>query len=53
MRCPVCGVECRTDSGTDVLKFICRSKQCPQFGQVLGEKDTAEENDRESAYPKG
>ena len=43
MRCPTCGVECRVDSGTDVLKFICRSKQCPEYGRVVGEKapDTA------------
>lgn len=37
MRCPTCGVECRVDSSTEVLKFICRSKQCPRFGQVVGE----------------
>lgn len=39
MRCPTCGVECRTDSGTEVLKFICRSKQCPRYGQVVGTKE--------------
>lgn len=38
MRCPTCGIECRTDSGTNVLKFICRSKQCPDYGHVMGEK---------------
>lgn len=38
MRCPICGIECRTDSGTDVLKFICRNKQCPDYGHVMGEK---------------
>lgn len=39
MRCPNCGVECRTDSSTEVLKFICRSKQCPNYGRVVGEKE--------------
>lgn len=38
MRCPTCEIECRTDSGTNVLKFICRSKQCPDYGHVMGEK---------------
>lgn len=37
MRCPTCGVECRVDSSTEVLKFICRSKQCPRFGLAVGE----------------
>ena len=38
MRCPVCGIECRTDSSTQVLKFICRNKQCPQCDKTVGEK---------------
>lgn len=50
MRCPTCGVECRVDSGTEVLKFICRSKQCPRYGQVVGEKAPGEAVQRVS-YP--
>lgn len=50
MRCPTCGVECRVDSGTEVLKFICRSKQCPRFGQVVGELAPGEAVQRVS-YP--
>lgn len=38
MRCQTCGIECRTDSEHEVLKFICRNKQCPDFGHVMGEK---------------
>ena len=38
MRCQTCGIECRTDSSTSVLKFICRNRQCPDFGHVMGEK---------------
>lgn len=50
MRCPTCGVECRVDSSTEVLKFICRSKQCPRFGQVVGELAPGEAVQRVS-YP--
>lgn len=50
MRCPTCGVECRVDSSTEVLKFICRSKQCPRFGQVVGEMAPGEAVQRVS-YP--
>lgn len=52
MRCPTCGVECRVDSSTEVLKFICRSKQCPRFGQVVGELAPGEAVQRVS-YPVG
>ena len=37
MRCTTCGVECSVDSSTEVPKFICRSKQCPRLGLVVGE----------------
>lgn len=50
MRCPTCGVECRVDSSTDVLKFICRSKQCPEYGRVVGEKAAGESVQRVN-YP--
>ncbi len=50
MRCPTCGVECRVDSSTEVLKFICRSKQCPRFGLVVGELAPGEAVQRVS-YP--
>lgn len=39
MRCQTCGIECRTDSEHEVLKFICRNKQCPDYGHVMGEKE--------------
>lgn len=52
MRCPTCGVECRVDSSTEVLKFICRSKQCPRFRQVVGELAPGEAVQRVS-YPVG
>ena len=38
MRCQTCGIECRTVSETETLRFVCRNKKCPDYGHVMGEK---------------
>lgn len=55
MRCPKCGTECRTNSESEVLRFICRCRKCQSYGHVMGEKtgDTVRRTDYPEKNPEG
>lgn len=52
MRCQTCGIECRTVSETETLRFVCRNKKCPDYGHVMGEKTNNAPTVRTN-YPQG